>query len=174
MISDLLRRNWYWILGVLVSFLLFIISPILFIIVLSIVLLTYFLIHRRRGSGNKGVTESRVRVVRSYGVMNTSDVKVSRVCLGVGIGDSVVRIGDNWVSALAVSALDQSLMRDAVGLGAVIIDGNNNYLVIYGNDINEVSVRLNTAVELLRSRNIPFRQLSPSEVINEVVLRWMS
>ncbi|ADY01771.1 MAG: hypothetical protein ACP5GZ_06025 [Vulcanisaeta sp.] len=176
MFSDFLRKNWYWILGALASFLLFIISPVLFIIVFAVILAIYFLvIRRRRGGVNaEGVVTTRVRVLRSVSSQGVNDLRLSRVCLSVGVGEGVVRIGDRWISALLISTLDYSLLRDIIGLGAVISDNNNHYLVIYGESVDDVSVKLNTAIELLKSRNVLFRQLSSSDIINEVILRWMN
>ncbi len=171
-----LRRNWYWVLGILVSFLLFIISPILFITVLIIILIIYLIFIRRRRD-RRGTEESmvtKVKLLRSVSSQGVNDLRMSRVCLSIGVGDGIVRIGDRWVSALRINTLDISLLRDLVNLGAFISDSNSNYLVIYGESPDEVSIRLNTAVELLRSRNVLFRQLSSTELINEVVLRWTS
>lgn len=176
MISDFLRKNWYWILGILASFLLFIISPILFTIILIIILIIYFIFIRRR-KNEKSVEEltvTRVKLLRSVSSQDINDLRMSKVCLSIGVGDGIVRVGDRWISALRINALDLSLLRDAINLGALISDNGNNYLVIYGENPDEVSIRLNTAVELLRSRNVLFRQLSSSELISEVVLRWMS
>ncbi|MFB6470040.1 MAG: hypothetical protein TU36_002215 [Vulcanisaeta sp. AZ3] len=55
-----------------------------------------------------------------------------------------------------------------------MIDGANHYLVVYDNDVNEVFIKVNTIIEMLRSRNIVFRQLSSSEILNEVIFRWAS
>ncbi|ADN50112.1 hypothetical protein Vdis_0719 [Vulcanisaeta distributa DSM 14429] len=176
MISDFLRKNWYWVLGILASFLLFIISPILFTIVLIIILIIYFIfIRRRKSEGGVGEsTVTRVKLLRSVSSQGINDLRMSKVCLSIGVGDGIIRVGDRWISALRINALDLSLLRDAINLGALISDNGNNYLVIYGENPDEVSIRLNTAVELLRSRNVLFRQLSSSELISEVVLRWMS
>ncbi len=169
-----LRRNWYWVLGILASLFLFIISPILFIIVLIIVLVVYFVLIRRGKNKGEESTVAKVKLLRSVSSKGAHDLRVSRVCVSIGVGDSMVRLGDRWVSALRINALDSSLLRDIMGLGAIISDNNSNYLVIYGDSPDDVSIRLNTAVELLRSRNALFRQLSSSEVISEVILRWMS
>jgi hypothetical protein len=174
-VSDFLRRRWYWILGILTAFVLFLISPILFVVTTAVLLLVYFLAFRRRSkTGDASVTRVRVGVVRSYDTLDINDLKSSKVCFNVDIGDWIVRIGDNWISALWLGFLDSSLMGDVAGLGAIINDGNDHYLVIYGNDINDVLVRLNTAVELLRTRNVVFRQLEPSELVSRVVFRWAS
>ncbi|WP_243679064.1 hypothetical protein [Vulcanisaeta distributa] len=167
--------------GILASFLLFIISPpILFIIVIIAVLIIYFVFVRRKrdegGGAEGGSAVAKVRLVRSVSSQGgVGDLRMSRVCLSIGVGDGIVRIGDRWISALRINTMDFSLLRDVIGLGgAFITDSNSNYLVIYGESPDEVSIRLNTAVELLRSRNVLFRQLSSSELISEVVLRWMS
>ncbi|WP_245522563.1 hypothetical protein [Vulcanisaeta distributa] len=117
---------------------------------------------------------TRVKLLRSVSSQGINDLRMSKVCLSIGVGDGIIRVGDRWISALRINALDLSLLRDAINLGALISDNGNNYLVIYGENPDEVSIRLNTAVELLRSRNVLFRQLSSSELISEVVLRWMS
>ncbi|BDR92301.1 hypothetical protein [Vulcanisaeta souniana] len=175
MLSDFLRRNWYWVLGILVSLFLFIINPVLFVIVFIAILVIYFLAFRRRKSrGNTKDTTTTVRILRSYAVGSASDVRLSKVCFSVGVGDNVVRVGDRWVSALSISTLDLLTLREVLNLGAIISDGNSHYLVIYGDNIDDVFVRLNTAAELLRSRNVLFKQLSSSELIKEVILRWMS
>ena len=173
-ISDFLRRNWYWVLGILVSFLLFIISPVLFIAVLIIVLVVYFVFIRRGKDKRVESTVTKIKLLRSVSSRGVHDLRMSKVCISIGVGDGVVRLGDRWISALRIQALDSSLLRDVMGLGAIISDNNSNYLVIYGDSPDDVSIRLNTAVELLRSRNVLFRQLSSSEVISEVILRWMS
>ncbi len=174
MFSDFLRRNWYWVLGILVSLLLFIISPVLFIAALIIALIIYFAIIKRRGGVREGSTVTRVKLLRSVSSQGVGDLRLSRVCISIGVGDGVVRIGDRWVSALRINALDSSLLHDLINLGAIMSDGGSNYLIIYGESPDEVSIRLSTAVELLRAHNALFRQLSPSEVISEVILRWAS
>ncbi len=132
-----LRKNWYWILGILASFFLFIISPILFMIVLVIALVIYFLVVRRRKSKGTsgGLVTTKIRLLRSVSSQGINDLKLSRLCLSIGVGDGVVRIGDRWVSALRIDTLDFSLLRDIMGLGAFISDGGSNYLVIYGESL---------------------------------------
>jgi hypothetical protein len=175
-IGDFLRRRWYWILGVIVAFTLFIINPLLFVFIIAVSLLVYFLFFRRRrreeGVGN--TVRVKVGVVRDYGVFDIGNLRLRKVCFSVGVGDGVVRVGDNWIAALWLGFLDSALMSSIAGLGALISDGSDNYLVIYGSDVNDVFVRLNTAVELIRTRNVVFRQLSSSELISRVVFRWAS
>ncbi len=175
MLSDFLRRNWYWVLGILVSLFLFIINPVLFVIVLVAILAIYFLVFRRRKPRESTKdTTTTVRILRSYAVGSASDVRLSKVCFSIGVGDGIIRVSDRWVSALSISTLDLSILREVLNLGAIISDGNSHYLVIYGDNIDDVFVRLNTAVELFRSRNVLFRQLSSSELIKKVIFRWMS
>ncbi len=134
MISDFLRKNWYWVLGILVSFLLFIISPILFTIVLIMILIIYFIFIRHRKS-ERDVEESmvtRVKLLRSVSSQGINDLRMSRVCLSIGVGDGIVRVGDRWISALQINTLDLSLLRDVINLGAFISDNSSSYLVIYG------------------------------------------
>nr|KJR71477.1 MAG: hypothetical protein TU36_07750 [Vulcanisaeta sp. AZ3] len=174
MISNFLRRRWYWVLSILASILLFIISPILFAIVIVIILLVYFIIHKHKNKGNNGAAEVKVKIVRNYNTFNANNLRSSKVCFNVGLGDAIVSIGDRWVSALSLSALDSSLLHEISELAAIVIDGANHYLVVYDNDVNEVFIKVNTIIEMLRSRNIVFRQLSSSEILNEVIFRWAS
>ncbi|WP_069806442.1 hypothetical protein [Vulcanisaeta thermophila] len=170
--SDFLRKYWKQILTVILLLFILIINVRLFIIAIIIVTIVYMVVRLRRGR-DRSREAQRVRLGVIHEITREDHIKEGRVCINVGLGRSIAIIGNRWVTMLSLDYVDTSIINELMELCDVLMGNGRYYLLIHGNDPNDVVIRLGTITKLLSSRGLTFRQLSPSEVINEVVGVWM-
>jgi len=148
-----------------IMLLLLMIYPPLMIIGLIILALVY-LLNRRRNT--RVVDFSLLKRYRSI-----DSVRLGRVCLNYGIGDTLARIGEKWVMGMRLSSMDPSTMKNLLRLGQLELSREGIFLLVQGYTVDEVMDSINEALGILRSDGISFTQLKPRDVINVVLSKWL-
>ncbi|NPB00137.1 MAG: hypothetical protein GXO10_02065 [Crenarchaeota archaeon] len=111
-----------------------------------------------------------VKAVKRYIAHDVVEVKP--ILVEVGRGETIVKIGDSWVRLFEIEdELPENVVRLLEKDDHVIIirSGNSTYVLVRGEDIEEVDDKARLIEKLLEKHGVSFRLLSSEKALNMIL-----
>ncbi len=118
----------------------------------------------------KKTVNTAVKSLRKY--LSHDIVEVKPLLVEVGKGETIVKIGDSWVRLFEVDdelpeGVERFLEKD--DHVAIVRSGKVTYILVRGEDIEEVDDKSRLVEKLLERNGISFRLLSSEKALNTIL-----